>query len=369
MDKKLENNSKSNHIYSLDVLRVILCLMVLFFHAVGHKAWIVAKTSIFWHREFSAGALYMDGFFMLSGFVLYFLYSIKDFSNISILKDFYVKRFIRIYPIYIVHTIIWCIFYHKFNLIILPSILLGISAFYPPLFNKMGIGGTWFISVILFAYLLFPILVYLIKFFEKHIYKFLTFLYLLIIYTNIIGANWHINKFAIYINPVYRVLTFIVGMCIASIFIKNKEQESRFLNTKSCILFALLLIIVPVLYKNNFFNHVPFGKNWTYYSCVTIPLFGLLIYHLSKIKNGLFNVIGKNCVIQHFAKVSLCFYLAQSYSITVFKNYIKRSNSLSIFIIFILTYLFACILHYAFEKPATKYFTTIYNQYKQKLNQ
>ena len=355
-------SSKLDYLYSLDILRVFLCVMVLLFHSVIHKVWAVSNISTFLYREFSAGAICMDGFFMLSGFILYYIYSSVDFSNISILKNFYVKRFIRIYPVYIIYTFIVCLTYHQFNFIVLPAILLGISAFYPILFLKhqMGIGRTWFISVILIAYLCFPILVYLIKLFEHHINKIIIFLYLIIIYSNIIASYWHINKFTIYTNPIYRILIFTIGMCVANILLKKQANEYKFSNLKSFLLFCILLVLPSIMYKNNFFNHTAFAKQWTYYSVLTIPLFGCLIYNLAKCKKGLFYNLAKNTFVQHFSKISFCFYLAQGLSISFVRNYIDYFHLNSIFMIFFITYIFACVLYYCVEKPIVK----LYNQFR-----
>ena len=101
--------------------------------------------------------------FPTSRLFLFYLYSTKDYSDYANVKFFYVRRLLKIYPLYILHTIVWCLLYQQFYPSVLPSIVLGISSFSPTLFGKMGIGGTWFVSVIFFCYFCFPVLCSFIK--------------------------------------------------------------------------------------------------------------------------------------------------------------------------------------------------------------
>ena len=68
------------------------------------------KCSYSYANDFvKTGAIAMTGFMMLSGFVLYMSYSRKDFTKISEIKIFYLKRLISILPLYysiaIIHVV------------------------------------------------------------------------------------------------------------------------------------------------------------------------------------------------------------------------------------------------------------------------
>ena len=337
---------KKQYLYNLDLLRSLFCIMVLFFHAVIHKAWLI--NSSFWTNGFLASAIFMDAFFLLSGFVLFYLYSTKDYSDYANVKFFYVRRLLKIYPLYILHTIVWCLLYQQFYPSVLPSIVLGISSFFPTLFGKMGIGGTWFVSVIFFCYFCFPVLCSFIK--NKKIITLLLlilFSYLLIVYVNILAVNWKINKFSVYVNPIYRLLMFFIGMCVSGIFIQISERKHKHVHLSVVLLIAILVVyLTSEFYHLKFIGEVKFATNWTFYSCITIPLFALLIYSCADCKNRFLISLSKSCVIQHFSKISFPFYLAQAFSIYLYKTYFKVSVVWQqIVIIFAITYIIAVCYH------------------------
>lgn len=354
---------RKQYLYNLDLLRSLFCIMILFFHAVIHKAWHI--NSSFWTNEFLASAVFMDAFFLLSGFVLFYLYSSKDYSDYTNLKFFYVRRLLKIYPLYILHTIIWCLLYQQFYPSVLPSIVLGISSFFPTLFGKMGIGGTWFISVIFFCYFCFPVLSGVIK--NKKIITLLLlmlFSYLFVVYVNVLAVNWKISKFSVYVNPIYRLLMFFIGMCVSGIFMQISERKHKHVHLSVVVLVAISLVyLISELYHFKFIGEVKFAINWTFYSCVTIPLFALLIYSCADCRNGFLTSLSKSCVIQHFSKISFPFYLAQAFSIYLYKTYFSVSVVWQqIVIIFAITYIIALCYHlsinvlnnYIFDKVSYK---------------
>jgi peptidoglycan/LPS O-acetylase OafA/YrhL len=109
---------------------------------------------------------------------------------------------------------------------VIPIEIFCLQGFFPSLFNKMGNGGTWFISCLFFSYLLFPVLNKIVSITKKD-YLIVFLLYLSIIYTVMLGVDLKIKWVAIYIHPVYRMLEFVVGMYIGKIFI-NKQLVWRF---------------------------------------------------------------------------------------------------------------------------------------------
>ena len=156
------------HLSLLDIFRIFICGMVFLFHAVIHKFWIIEQDSFF-YPNLATGALYMDAFFLLSGFLLYYLYfdKIQDVS-IENLKTFYLKRIKRIYPHYILSTIVISIII-GFVIWAIPVEVFCLQGFFPSLFFEMGNGGTWFISCLFFSYLLFPVLNMIINYLAKRI--------------------------------------------------------------------------------------------------------------------------------------------------------------------------------------------------------
>ncbi|MCM2535843.1 acyltransferase [Neobacillus pocheonensis] len=112
-------------------LRGIAALIVLIHHGAG-----IGKKYLnyeYLNNIFSAGWLGVDFFFVLSGFIIYYVHH-KDIGQKQRLKQFYLKRFLRVYPIYWIMTIVlvtlfflvpsWGIGYETKLNVIIKSILL-----------------------------------------------------------------------------------------------------------------------------------------------------------------------------------------------------------------------------------------------------
>ena len=95
---KIKRNDKQE-ILALTGLRFVAAFYVFIFHI--HLRWVLSDVS-FVKNVLAQGAVGMSIFFMLSGFVLAYVYGDGKTSY----KDYLVNRFSRIYPIYIFAAII-----------------------------------------------------------------------------------------------------------------------------------------------------------------------------------------------------------------------------------------------------------------------
>lgn len=106
----MENiNQKANSkLYGLDHLRALAILLVLIFH---YQLWFPHPAWTSWFMQL--GWTGVDLFFVLSGFLIssQLFSQIKKGNQISI-KEFYIKRFFRIIPIYFL--LLPSIFYSHF---------------------------------------------------------------------------------------------------------------------------------------------------------------------------------------------------------------------------------------------------------------
>ncbi len=79
-----------NRMVGLDIFRVFSVLIVFLFHS-----WMHIDCQYGFIQDFiTMGAVFMTGFFMLSGVCLYFSYEEIDLSDIKLIKKFYIKRLI-----------------------------------------------------------------------------------------------------------------------------------------------------------------------------------------------------------------------------------------------------------------------------------
>ena len=159
---ELEN--KSFRIDSLTGLRGILAGLVLVAHSALRIGYLEGDD--IWAKIVGIlGHFGVMGFFILSGFILSFVYDKRDWT----LREFYVNRFARLYPLYLLGIVIafpidWLgpNFAPGMRLESLGLTLTGLQAWFP-FSNARFTGPGWTISVELFFYLCFPICFWLKK--------------------------------------------------------------------------------------------------------------------------------------------------------------------------------------------------------------
>lgn len=87
---------------SLQVLRGIAAMLVLLSHATGQARSAAGYSYL--NEIFINGWVGVDLFFVLSGFIIYHT-NINHIGNPKKIREFAIKRIIRIYPIYIALTV------------------------------------------------------------------------------------------------------------------------------------------------------------------------------------------------------------------------------------------------------------------------
>ena len=119
--------------------------------------------------------LFVDMFFVLSGFVLY-PQLIKIYNNKKNLKIFYMRRWLRTLPIFFIALITFSIIFQNFNYDTL-KYLFFIQKIYPDFLTSDYMTIAWSLSIEEWFYLLFPI--FLIFFNKLNIEK--IFVYCLVV--------------------------------------------------------------------------------------------------------------------------------------------------------------------------------------------
>ena len=297
-----------NHrIKSLDGLRGILCLLVVFHH------YDVKYIPSFFYNNFliRQADLLVDFFFIISGFVI--SYNYKNFDSIKDVGKFLKKRFLRLYPLLLFSTTLFFLFeifsrniFSNFinkkidntSLIksFIDTILLNNSS---PLFgNSWGINRpTWSISAEFYAYLIFSIVLLV---FGKR-------------FKNIVLASVFIisglSIFKLYNLDVFNNAEFGFIRCIylfiLGVFI-NYAKPRLYQSNKSIdlilVLFSIIALYINKIYICNLLHH-------TVIELIVMPvLFGTLIYYTIK-GNGYFSNILSLKSIQWLGKYSYSIYL------------------------------------------------------------
>lgn len=165
------------YLSSLTALRGIAAIVVVIYHfskIVLDDELLPAAQSSFVQK----GYLMVDFFFILSGFIMAYVYGaqFEEKWNSTTFKPFLRARFARLYPLHL-FTLGWCLllkaaltlsgamallsadFQAVYNLKVLPAHLLLLNAFVPQAFLAFNV-PSWSISAEWYTYLLFPLLVW-----------------------------------------------------------------------------------------------------------------------------------------------------------------------------------------------------------------
>ena len=266
-------------IIGLDVFRILLAALVLAFHSTIHFQCYYGILDSF----ISMGAIAMTGFFMLSGFSLFYVHGDDDMHTFANVKGFYRKRLIGIMPSYYIVGLLYCFFCGNEsplqNLLLAPMEILGLQSAYPSTFGLTHNGGTWFISCLLMCYALFPFMKECIgQMGAKSRFVLLVILGGIMLYSPIVV--WRFQLGSIYSNPFFRTNEFLIGMLLASCMkgIDRIGWLRKILYNRASVAAeaAVLVLGVSLAYG------LGIGKgNYMLYSWICLPLFSAIIIGLS----------------------------------------------------------------------------------------
>lgn len=161
-----QTTTSSSRIDSIQALRGIAALMVVIFHLMTPAA-INEYTVI--SKIFSHGYIGVDIFFIISGFIM--VLSTRNITaGVKSGYDFFVKRFFRIWPLYVIATIAWSTIYyaHGWTANIIDSQILR-SIFFIPKDGTPFYSIGWTLDIEIIFYLIFATSI----FFGKYRWSFL----------------------------------------------------------------------------------------------------------------------------------------------------------------------------------------------------
>lgn len=270
-------NLPSQKLELLEGLRGIAALLIVAFHATD--LFIIKFNRPFLLSLFDFGDSGVDFFFVLSGFCLA-LSSGKYIGNRGAAKSFLIKRCMRIYPFYwLISLCIIPIYFlvpsfgkgHETAIDVILKSLLLIPQEHAPI-----VSVAWFLSHLIFFYLIFASLIYRPKVFSKLIYAGLSlsaFLMLADIVSDF-QLKAHTHFLINFIFSSYN-LEFAAGCLLSLIFIKFQPRRSvsLFILLTGCSIFFISgLLDVYVLQTSA--QHSSFSD---YYEFVAYGLASVLI--------------------------------------------------------------------------------------------
>ncbi len=271
---KLFNRPNNNYAF-IDGIRAIAVLWVIFFHAWIWQSFLATKTiasvydSIFlnWIPK---GDLGVDLFFVISGFLIgsILFKEIQSTGKINF-KKFYVRRFLRLMPVYL-FTMLICIYLYKDHLDTFWSNLLYINNYIP----NSYLLHTWSLAIEEQFYIIVPFLIlYVLPKFKNKSYFFLilSIISIVLLWYNVfvkykfnipfnhtIGTEEEVTWFwKYYVVTHLRYIGLLSGIAVAYLNVfKEQELKNAFYKNSGLLnVFFMSCLIIVV-----FISFTPLGE-------------------------------------------------------------------------------------------------------------
>ena len=320
---------------------------------------VLAILMVFWNHSFfivTAQKLYggrgVELFFLLSGFLMAFHYGNKALS--SSWKDSAKYAWGKVKKFYVLHVatfgVMAAYFAYKYIVhgtmykgglyVCLRDAVLNLtllkSWYFPSAFSFNGV--TWFLSTILFIYLLLPKTV---NFFQKRSGKEISLAFCCVLALKMILDACFAQKgispypgFSAYTNSMYRYLDFLLGYL--GFFILYEKRE------KSSVLVSFLQgsLLIGYLGCGYFFS-----KIWASGAFV---LLGLLLIYAFSLSGGIFDILFGNKIMTHLGNLIFEFFMVHQVLINIFRWKIQNmvgNKMLTLVALFLLALVIAEILY------------------------
>lgn len=357
LQENISGGGKCSRLIGLDLLRICLAILVFLFHSHIH----VLKCDYGLLNGFvRMGALAMTGFFLLSGYVLEFTSSNKDFTNIKQIKTFYIKRLITILPLYysyaLINVGINMIHHGKVaviqELLLFPIETLGIQTCFNGLFTFSHNGGSWFISCILICYFFYPLLHVLLRAISNKARIIIIALCAFLLLWSVF-VDHYFNLGGIYSNPFIRMMEFMIGVLVFQLNVKDENSMMICWLRKPivCVL-TIFLLIAGVIFA----YYIGIPHDYMLYSWMALPCFISLLFSLGTMK---FGKLQNSKVVRYLSDLSFSLFLSQLLIVWVFVQTVLGyfnidSNLANICLSAIVCFSIANILHYCIERPCAR---------------
>lgn len=235
---------KLDYIKSLDGLRGLAALMVVAAHSPELNIPLLGKVLKAIPSIFYFGYLGVDIFFVMSGFLITRILLVEKRNDNLSIKTFFLKRALRILPLYYL-VVITCSIIYGFKGDSIASLLYISNYYFSFNLESSPLRHTWSLSVEQHFYILWP---FLIKFFPSKIkienlfYGVIAFTIIVTIATSIFFPS-DLASALIYRGTQYRMLSLVAGAVIA-VHLNNEKSTYFFKRSTLIILFSSGCLIV-----------------------------------------------------------------------------------------------------------------------------
>jgi len=291
------------------------------------------------------GAVGVNVFFILSGFILFYNYHDKKVNFV----EFILKRLAKIYPVYLAGFVVCFLvveFMHikvdNFFEVMMMNLLL-VQSYLPKFSMQWYGGGSWSISTEFFFYLCFPLLLnFILKLSKTQIFIFLFLSFFCSVFTGILLNLKMIDFQLSYSFPPSRIWEFIIGMLTAALVVKHKVTINN------------LLILAVAIFSIYYYYYIGYKLlGYVIQNIILVPLMITILISVSTRKKHVLSFLG-NRFFEYLGKVSYSFYIVQIPIMILLEKNIGfkiYNTSITFSLIFFTNLLGAIILYHIIESP------------------
>mmetsp|Transcript_20533 Transcript_20533/g.20646 ORF Transcript_20533/g.20646 Transcript_20533/m.20646 type:complete len:1137 (+) Transcript_20533:93-3503(+) len=252
-------------------------------------------------------------FFMLSGFVLSYVYSEKCHSMCT--YAFWSRRFARLYPSYLLSIIAMCVLLPpvKVQVNVLIVMLFGVQAWVPFAYNNNPINVTgWCIGVFVFLSLLFPAMCRIISGTPttKELLLMLCWFWPLAVLGATVDMGIEIGQA---LMPIYELIfrahiaEFLFGITLGCIFVLNPID--KVINTRVGYISSKIATSLAVVALNVVYMTVDVNGHGSYFSYIgvyglMIPVYAVLIWFTATDQDLILSGVFSSRVVRYLGSIA-----------------------------------------------------------------
>ena len=248
--------------YALDLLKILATSFIVLYHYEEGTQYAAFKFVSFYGGKFPFGN-FVELFFIISGYFT-FVYVQKIQQGLEFRK-FITKRYFRLVPMLAIGVFLETVIYlirncmgaeNDLNFLRVVLNMLGIQTGWVTITQPIN-GPSWYISVLLFCYIVFYTVTWISKRLEVSPYKF----YVAIILVGVMIRTYGIQMAFLNMTMARGYITFFIGVILARIInYENENGRKRllYLSYIALIAFALIFILKFSFIQNDLYYVLDF---------------------------------------------------------------------------------------------------------------
>lgn len=346
-------------IHVLDGLRGYAALMIVLSHMPRISNTELGQTMFDLINSLKISYLGVDLFFILSGFLITRIIIREKYENRFSLRSFYIKRALRIFPIYYL-TIIACGFLFSWDGIGYLAIY-GANYYFSFYDSVHPLAHTWSLSVEEHYYLLWPVVIYLFSLtkIKKYTLPIIITLVIGFIISAYLTLSEEVVDNMLYMGTQFRILSLGLGSMLA--FYEQKLVRIKKATVRTSILLTgLTFYILVIVAHEGIFEAIAPTRVLQLFLFSLSSLFLFVFVLLQENKKNSFNDLFNNKPIKFIGKISYGIYLYH-YPIFFYWGITQKqigSTAVSVgeFIIpFAFVFIVSILSYFLIEKPLINY--------------